>query len=245
MSTQPAPEPTITAAHHTSAAAAVPAVPETTVRRGTLVDVNAVVRLMRAGAAPVDINGDGILDGPHDEETAAAAARLALSHLSLESGDLWVAERGGRLVAASVWLPGDGRALSADTSHLLARELHLDDVSAAIGPGDHLRGEVEATATGVFAELLANRPRLVLASLTVATGEVDPREVIELARRVVHPVVHADESPVLAVAIDDARARLLRAVGFTTVSTVPLGELNAVWVGRAARPAPGRTPIRA
>lgn len=241
MSTQPAPEPTIPAAHRTSAAAAV----VTTVRRGTLVDVNAVVRLMRAGAAAIDIDGDGIPDGPHDEETAAAAARLALSHLSLESGDLWVAEREGRLVAASVWLPGDGRALRADTSHLLARELRLEDVPGAIGPAEHLRGEIEATATGVFAELLTNRPRLVLASLTVATEEVHPHEVIELARRVVHPVVHAEETAVLAVAIDDARARLLRAVGFSTISTVPLGELNAVWVGRAARPAPGRAPIRA
>jgi hypothetical protein len=203
-----------------------------TVRRGGLVDVNAVVRLLRSSSHDVDIDGDGHLDGPVDPEAARSAARMALSHVVLEQGDLWVAhDAAGELQALSVWMPGAVDGASSDLHRILERELRMPDPSQAIGPGDHVRPQLMASMAGVMEHVLLLRPRLVLFAVTVAP-QADQAAVVALARAVVAPVIRGD-GDVLAVALDGDRARLLRAVGFAEVAQVPLGELNNVWIGRA------------
>ena len=206
-----------------------------TVRRGGLVDVNAVVRLLRSSSHDVDIDGDGHLDGPVDPEAARSAARMALSHVVLEQGDLWVAhDAAGELQALSVWMPGAVDGASSDLHRILERELRMPDPSQAIGPGDHVRPQLMAAMAGVMDHVLVLQPRLVLFAVTVApqVNPADHSAVIALARAVVAPVVRGD-GDVLAVALDGDRARLLRAVGFAEVAQVPLGDLNSVWIGRA------------
>lgn len=203
-----------------------------TVRRGGLVDVNAVVRMLRSSSHDVDIDGDGHLDGPVDPEAARSAARMALSHVVLEQGDLWVAhDAAGELQALSVWMPGAVDGASFDLHRILERELRMPDPSQAIGPGEHVRPQLMASMAGVMEHVLVLHPRLVLFAVTVAQ-QADQAAVIALARAVVAPVVRGD-GDVLAVALDGDRARLLRAVGFAEVAQVPLGDLNNVWIGRA------------
>lgn len=203
-----------------------------TVRRGGLVDVNAVVRLLRSSSHDVDIDGDGHLDGPVDPEAARSAARMALSHVVLEQGDLWVAhDAAGELQALSVWMPGAVDGASSDLHRILERELRMPDPSQAIGPGEHVRPQLMASMAGVMEHVLVLQPRLVLFAVTVAQ-QADQAAVVALARAVVAPVLTGD-GDVLAVALDGDRARLLRAVGFAEVAQVPLGELNNVWIGRA------------
>lgn len=254
--------PVLTTAVPPSAPALTP--PGWTVRRGGLLDVNPVVRLLRVGANAVDVDGDGELDGPRDEEAASAAARMLLLHVVLERGELWVAERApsepsehdgdpsssprpADIVAASIWLPGselelvtgqlDSSALVAsDLRALLTRELRLADVTEAIGPPEHVRPQVTETMTGLVETLTELHPRLVLFAVTVAP-QLPQHELVEVARAVVGPVTDRRTSGgVVAVALDEGRARLLRATGFAEVGRVPLGELNEVWIGRAAAP---------
>ncbi|PWD51326.1 hypothetical protein C8046_12305 [Serinibacter arcticus] len=203
-----------------------------TVRRGGLVDVNSVVRLLREGSQEVDIDGDGDPDGPVDPEAARSAARMAISHVVLEQGDLWVAhDDAGTLQAISVWMPGALPGASDELHRILERELHLPDPSEAIGPPEHVRPQLMESMAGVMEHVHAHEPRLVLFAVTVAP-QSDPAAVVALARAVVAPVVRGD-GDVLAVALDGDRARLLQAVGFAEVAAVPLGELNTVWIGRA------------
>lgn len=227
---------TAPAESHTLGVTVTPPPSGITVRRGGLVDVTAVVRLLRAGSHEVDIDGDGDPDGPVNPEAARSAARMAISHVVLEDGELWVAhDSAGHLQATSVWMPGSLPGASDELHRILERELHLPDPSEAIGPPEHVRPQLMESMTGVMEHVDAAAPRLVLFAVTVAP-QVDPAAVVALARAVVAPVVNDDGDavgPVLAIALDGDRARLLRAVGFEEVAQVPLGELNTVWIGRA------------
>ncbi|GMA33275.1 hypothetical protein [Litorihabitans aurantiacus] len=213
-------------------AAPRPVTPGITVRRGGLVDVNAVVRMLTAGNRHIDIDGDGEPDGPLDPEAAGSAARMALSHVVLDRGDLWVAhDVAGDLQAISVWMPGDVEGVAAELRQVLERELGTTDPGEAIGPSPHVRPQLMGAMQAVLEQALVLQPRLVLFAVTVAP-QVDPAAVVELARAVVAPVVSGD-GDVLAVALDGDRARLLEAVGFAEVAQVPLGADHALWLGRA------------
>lgn len=229
----------------TSGSSTVEALPTPTlttephVREAGLVDVNAVVRLLQGGATQIDIDGDGESDGPADVDAAGSAARMALSHIVLQDGALWVAESAGagvisgrprEILATSVWMPGSPEHYADSLQNILTRELHVADVSDAIGPSQHVRPQLAESMTGVMEHVFALAPRLVLFAVTVAP-QVAPADVVALARAVVAPVIA--DGGVLAVALDDSRARLLRAVGFHEVAQVPLGELNTVWIGQA------------
>lgn len=203
-----------------------------TVRPGTLLDVNPVARLLRDGARPIDIDGDGVADGPVDEDAAAIASRLLLLHVVLERGRLVVAEQNGAIVAASVWVPPDEALLPADLGPLLTRELHLagvGELAASIGPPEHVRPQLEATMTGFLDSVLTSRPHLVLYAIAVV-ATLATVDVVTVARAVVDPVL-AEGRDVLALALDDDRARLLEATGFRETSRIPLGDLNTVWIG--------------
>ena len=80
-------------------------------------------------------------------------------------------------------------------------------------------------------------PALVLFAVVVSprfTGA----DMVALARDVVAPVRQARAGQeLLAVAIDDERARLLMATGFAEIERILLGNLHLVWLGRAL-PAP-------
>lgn len=213
-----------------------------TVRPATLVDVNAVARLLRASSVAIDIDGDGAPDGPADPAAAEAATRMVLSHVALQDGEIWLAETEDRLgnrevVAASVWLPGHSDVQLAHLDGLLRRELHVNDVAAALGPAENLRAQVEATAIGVMTTIAGANPALVLFAVVVSprfTGA----EMVAIARDVVAPVRRERVGQeLLAVAIDDERARLIMATGFTETDRVLLGDLHLVWLGRAL-PAP-------
>ena len=215
-----------------------------TVRPASLLDVNAVARLLRASAVAVDIDGDGTPDGPADPAAAEAAMRMVLSHVALQDGEVWVAETdtgpdGGprELVAASVWLPGHSDDHLTHLDGLLRRELHVSDVAAAVGPAESLRPQVEATAVGVMTTIAGANPALVLFAVVVSPRFVGA-EMVAVARDVVAPVRKARAGQeLLAVAIDDERARLLMATGCAEVDRVLLGDLHLVWLGRAL-PAP-------
>lgn len=213
-----------------------------TVRPATLLDVNAVARLLRASSVAIDIDGDGAPDGPSDPAAAEAATRMVLSHVALQDGEVWVAEAedqfGSReVVAASVWLPGHSDEHLAHLDGLLRRELLVTDVAAALGPAENLRVQVEATAIGVMTTIARANPSLVLFAVVVSprfTGA----DMVAIARDVVAPVRRQRAGQeLLAVAIDDERARLLMATGFAEIDRVLLGDLHLVWLGRAL-PAP-------
>lgn len=206
-------------------------------RQGHLLDVNPVARLLRASAHELDIDGDGVPDGPADPGAVDATARMLLAHLVLASGELWVTERDGEIVAASVWVPGGDDAASVRAGaldQLLRRELKVDRVVDAVGPAVHLRPALESAMAEVGDLIQLSSARLVLFAVAVAP-HVEPHDVVTMARTVVEPVLSRDE-PVLAVAIDDGRGALLRQSGFATVGRVPLGEGNEVWLG-GRRPA--------
>lgn len=222
--------------------------PGWTVRPGGLLDVNPVARLLRGGSRPVDIDGDGVPDGPVDEEAAAVAARLLLLHVVLERGRLDLAEApDGTIAAAAVWVPAEEALAPAELGGLLTRELHLAGagaLSATIGPPDHVRPQLEATMTGFLDAVAQHQPDLVLYAVAVDPSRATA-DVLALARDVVAPVIASGE-PVLALALDADRARLLVAAGFDELEQIPLGELNTVWVGQPRRVrAEVRTPITA
>lgn len=216
-------------------------------RPGSMIDVNAVARLLRSAMRPLDIDGDGILDGPTDHDAADTAARLLLLHSVLEHGRLWVAEREGRPVAAAIWVPGGAATGGATTGGdelggILRRELQVDsvsDVAALIGPDEHVRPFLEdamASASGAV-----ERARLVLYGVVIDPAVVDDLDVVALARELVAPVVSeldGEGESAYALALDPARAALLEAAGFRRVDAIPFGAGHTVWVGRALHRAP-------
>ena len=213
-----------------------------TVRPAALLDVNAVARLLRVSAVAIDIDGDGAPDGPADPAAAEAAMRMVLSHVALEDGEVWVAERleepSGRreVVAASVWLPGHTDEHLTHLDGLLRRELHLSDVAQALGPVESLRPQLEATAVGVMTSIAQGNPALVLFAVVVSP-RFSGADMVAIARDVVAPVRRQRAGQeLLAVAIDDERARLLMATGFAEADRILLGDLHLVWLGRALPP---------
>ncbi|ROR96573.1 hypothetical protein EDD28_1158 [Salana multivorans] len=213
-------------------------------RPGSLLDVNAVARLLRSAMQPLDIDGDGIPDGPADTNAADVAARLLLLHSVLEHGRLWVAERDGRPVAAAIWVPGETGVGpgSDDLGGILRRELQVDsvsDVAALVGPDERVRPFLEDAMAAAFGAV--ESARLVLYGVVVDPAVVDDVDVVALARELVAPVVaeldDAGESA-YALALDPARASLLEAAGFRRVDAVPFGVGHTVWVGRAHHRAP-------
>lgn len=200
------------------------------VRPGTMLDVNPVGRLLHQQALSQRTNGAS--QDEADAEAAAVAARLLLLHVVLERGMLVVAERSGTLVAASIWLPGDAAFGSEDLPSLLRRELRLTgeaDVAEAIGAPPDIRDEFERSMADLATDLVQANPDLVLYAVVVSP-EVERRSVVPLARRVVEPALAAGR-PVMAIALDQARARLLQAVGFAERSRVQLGAGGSVWIG--------------
>ncbi|WP_454296654.1 hypothetical protein [Salana multivorans] len=211
------------------------------VRTGTLLDVNAVARLLRSSVRPIDIDGDGIPDGPIDSEAADTAARLVLLHTVLERGQLWVADRGGVPVAAAIWVPGDVEPGSSDLGSILRRELKVDsvdDVAALVGPDEHVRPFLEEAMAGALGAVAPDS--LVLYGLVVDPALIDDVDVVALASELVAPVLTETEndSALFALALDAARASLLEAAGFRHVEAVPFGAGHTVWVGRAERRVP-------
>ena len=205
-----------------------------TVRPGTLIDVNPVARMIRASSRPVDIDGDGLPDGPADQDAAESAARLLLLHVVLESGRLTVATAAGEIVAAAIWVPGTFPVQSQQVHTLLTRELRLDDavsVVNAVGPDEHVRPALEEAMSLFLDDVSRQQPELVLYAVVVA--ESARAATRQLARDVVVPVL-SETHNVLALALDSARAELLESAGFREVGRIPLGASNAMWVGAPA-----------
>lgn len=205
-----------------------------TVRPGTLIDVNPLARMIRAVARPVDLDGDGVPDGPADEDAASSAARLLLLHVVLESGRLTVAEEDGEIVAAAIWVPGMFPVQPQQVRTLLTRELRMDDgasVVDAVGPDARVRPVLEVAMTEFLDDVARQQPDLVLYAVVVA--EHARAAARELARDVVAPVLSETQN-VLALALDGSRADVLEASGFRERGRIPLGASNAMWVGAPA-----------
>lgn len=223
-----------------------------TIRPGTILDVNAVARLLRASAHAIDVDGDGIPDGPRDPEAAAMASRLVLLHGVLEHGELWVMEAAGEVIGAAVWAPARievARDAPTELGAILRRELRverMDDVAELVGPAPQVRGYLTEAMTGVLqaaADLAvddASDGALLLYALVLPPGPAHAESRIGLARQLLAPVLAGDqpERPLLALALDAPRAHLLAASGFVTHDVVPLGAANSVWIGRWRTRAP-------
>ena len=89
---------------------------------------------------------------------------------------------------------------------------------------------------GVMTTIAGANPALVLFAVVVSPRFVGA-EMVAVARAVVAPVRKARAGQeLLAVAIDDERARLIMATGFAEADRILLGDHHLVWLGRALPP---------
>ncbi|BEP14086.1 hypothetical protein acdb102_23970 [Acidothermaceae bacterium B102] len=95
-------------------------------RRAALADIPAVARLLLPSASP-SVGGVML-----SRQTAAGALRLALSHVGLDTGGVWVVEEGGAVVSATALLPPHGAV--DDGGLLLALRLELGLRTALVPP---------------------------------------------------------------------------------------------------------------
>lgn len=204
-----------------------------TVRPAGLVDVTGAARLLEASAPEIDVDGDGVPDGPADPEIAASVARMALSHVVLQHGQLWLAEREGVLEAASVWMPAGEHGSSDTLRDVLARELRGTSLDAALDPGVEVRAALAAASAEVAALLQQVRPAQILSALGVAPHVADV-EAPAVLRATILPGLEALDGRVAATTtVEPDRVGVLESAGFVGVGTVGLGAGHELWVGRA------------
>ncbi|MGH1561465.1 hypothetical protein [Mumia sp. DW29H23] len=203
------------------------------VRRAGIVDVTHVARLLEASAPELDIDGDGTVDGPADPLVAASVTRLALSHVVLQHGQLWVADAGDSLHAATVWMPLGAVGLADDLRDTVVRELDAATVQAAIDPGEEVRQALAAAAPEVAAALDRVQPDVVLTALA-AVPELPAAERDRLLQACIATALEEIEGVAAAVTLVPERVAVLEAAGFTRVDEVEVGAGHLLWVGRAA-----------
>lgn len=204
-----------------------------TVRPAGLVDVTGAARLLEASAPEIDVDGDGVPDGPADPEIAASVARMTLSHVVLQHGQLWLAEREGLLEAAAVWMPTGEHGGSDTLRDALARELRGTSLDAALDPGVEVRAALAAASAEVAALLQPVRPAQILSALGVAPHVADV-EAPAVLRATILPGLEALDGRVAATTtVEPARVAVLESAGFVGVGTVGLGAGHELWVGRA------------
>lgn len=192
------------------------------VRPGTLVDVPGVVRLAMDDA----LGADAVVD--------EGALRLLLTHVVLEQGRLWVAERGCRLVGASIWLPASAEHLANDLRRIAARELG-GARTEALTPDKDVDDQLQLLLPDVLRLVERSAPRLVLLNVAIAPGlSAGRRErlVTDLVRAMQDEPI---EGRLLAVSFDPDHVRVLVRAGFETLGGVPVGN-HSLWIGHAGSP---------
>ncbi|MFD1825319.1 MULTISPECIES: hypothetical protein [Mumia] len=205
-----------------------------TVRPAGIVDVTSAARLLESSAPEIDVDGDGFPDGPADPEVAASVARMALSHVVLQHGQLWVAERNGVLEAASVWMPAVETGAGDGLRDVLLRELHGPSLAAALDPGAEVRAALAGASLEVAALLERIDPEQILSGLGVAQ-HVSRLAAPAVMRATIMPALEALDGGVAAAAsLEPERVAVLESAGFVGVGTVDVGAGHQLWVGRAA-----------
>ncbi|KAA1425325.1 hypothetical protein FE697_005575 [Mumia zhuanghuii] len=200
------------------------------VRRGGIADVTHVTRLLESSAPRLDLDGDGTIDGPADPVVAASVTRLALSHVVLQHGEMWVADLGGVVRAASIWVPTTAITQVDDLSGVVARELDPSTVQAALDPGAEVRSVLAAATPQIGDHLEALQPDALLTGL--AADPRLPRPVRD--RLLVACAVRALEErdgTAAAVAFEPERVAILEEAGFVQAAEIPVGEHHRLWVG--------------
>lgn len=215
-------------------------VSSSTVRRAGIVDVTQVARLLDASAPELDLDGDGVVDGPADPEVAASVTRLALSHVVLQHGQLWVAGTGDALHAATVWMPPAAVGLADDLRDTIALELDADTVRAAIDPGKNVRQALAAAAPEVADVLDRVEPGVVLTALA-ADPELDADARDQLLEACITTGLDEIEDAAAALTLVPGRVAVLEAAGFSRVDEIEVGAGHLLWVGWAA---PADSPAR-
>jgi len=206
--------------------------PSVIVRPAGLVDITVTARLLESSAPEIDLDGDGVPDGPADPEVAASVTRMALSHVVLPHGQLWVAERDGVLEAASVWMPAAGSGAGDGLRDVLVRELHGPSLAAALDPGVEVRAALADASPEVAALLETIGPEQVLGALGVAP-HVPAADAADLLHATIVPALDALDGVAAAASLDPDRVDVLRAAGFVAVGSVDVGAGHTLWVGRA------------
>ncbi|WP_370617594.1 hypothetical protein [Mumia sp. Pv 4-285] len=203
------------------------------VRRGGIADVTHVTRLLEAAAPQVDLDGDGTIDGPADPVVAASVTRLALSHVVLQHGQMWVADHEGIVLAASVWVPTTAMAQVNALSAVVARELDAATVQAALDPGSDVRGVLDAATPEIGAHLDAIQPDVLLTGLA-ADPQLPPAERDRLLMACTVRALEELEGTAAAVSLEPEQVLVLESAGFVRVAEIPVGAHHRLWVGRSA-----------
>ncbi|MBW9210439.1 hypothetical protein KV100_12315 [Mumia sp. zg.B21] len=205
------------------------------VRRAGLVDVTHAARLLEVSAPALDIDGDGTVDGPPDPQVAAVVTRLALSHLVLQQGKLWVAERDGVLQAATVWMPRHevrlgAVGLSEGLRETVRLELDAATVHAALDPGEDVREALGAAETTVADMLSRVAPDVVLTTLAVVP-DLGPHERADILQACITAALEETDGVAAAMTLLTEHVAVLEASGFVRVAEVTVGAGHRLWVG--------------
>lgn len=239
------------------------------VRRGGLLDVNPLARMIAAHRPFVDLDGDGEPDPGPDPEQAGPATRLMLSLGAMEHGEVWLADAApadaapagaapaddgpaddgpAEVAAVAVWLPPDADRLGADLERVVTRELGVRVDPHPEPARAPLRAIADATARTLALVRESGAERVLM--LLVDDGRAPAAQRAALLADLLAPVAAeqgAAGRDVLAVTVDPAQVADLRALGFAEVARTPLGAAS-LWLGvlRAGAATPGAdAPARA
>jgi hypothetical protein len=201
-------------------------------RRAGIADVTHVARLLEASAPELDLDGDGTIDAPADPEVAASVTRIALSHVVLQHGHLWVADAGDALHAASVWVPVGALGLAEHVGEIVARELDTTTLQAALDPGEDVRMALASAAPEVTAAIDAIDPDVVLTGLAAAP-HLTAAERDHLLHGCIAPPLAEIDGVAATVTLAPERVPVLESAGFVRADEVAIGAGYTLWVGRA------------
>jgi DNA-binding NarL/FixJ family response regulator len=200
-----------------------------TVRRGALVDVPAVVRLLdRTHARPCA----GAACDEVEQSLSQPVLRLLLAHHALKEGQMWVAERRpGEPTAAAVWLPPETDLPDRHFKDVLARELHPPAGFAMVS--HRVRRALRTARPGT--------PHWTLITAGLLGEPFDPA----LADALLGPglrTADAEDTSVLAVTATADEAARLGVFGFQPLREAEFRPGSSAWL---AIRHPGHTPGRA
>lgn len=189
-------------------------------------DITHIVRFLE-GSGPAPERPDVI--SHLEDDQAASALRLILSHTALDTGRILVSEDEDGIVGVSVWMSTLDSSTFASMSGILDREVGLH--TQPLGDVDVAR--VAADKAANLAEVIRGaHPQW---TLVLAARRDELEDDIELLAALVQPVLKDATGPVLSVLARPIDSCDLEDLGFAELESLPISDEHKLWIGQFAQ----------